>query len=111
MHLSQFQRKQRSHAFNQGFASFIGEIFVNDDRKRVYRVASDENVQADHGRDAETCQMVVQRSVPARHGLQAVVEIQDDFVQRHFVTQEDAATPEMFELLLNSTLLFQQLQN
>ena len=55
--------------------------------------------------------MVVERGVAAGDGFQAVVKIEDDFVQRQFVVQHDAGGADVFESFLLAALLFDQLEN
>ncbi len=84
---------------------------MDDDGQRVHRFAGDENVELDHGRDAITGQMVIERRIAARGGFQAVVEIENDFVQRQFISQQHAPAADVFEFLLVAALLFEQLQD
>ena len=55
--------------------------------------------------------MIVERSVAARDGLEAVVEVEDDFVQRQLVVQHDARGTDVLESLLLAALFFDQLEN
>ena len=55
--------------------------------------------------------MIIERSISARSGFQAIVEIQHDLVQRKFIEQQHASRADVFELLLVAALLFEQLQD
>ena len=55
--------------------------------------------------------MIIQRSVAFGTGLQTVVEIQHDFIQRHFVNQHHATAADVFKLFLIAALFFQQLEH
>ena len=81
---------QFAHLGDQGLAAFVGEVAVDDDGEGVDGLAGDQDVELHHGRFPIAGEVVVERSVAARDGLQAVVEIEDDLVQRQFVVQHHA---------------------
>src|SRR5882724_1998909 len=55
--------------------------------------------------------MVIERSVAARKRLEAIVKIENDFVQGQFVSEHDASWREIFEIFLDATLVLAELQN
>src|ERR1700761_5290652 len=83
---------------------------MHDDGERVHGLAGNQDVKLHHGRNAAARKMIVERGVAARRRFQAVVEIQNDFVERQFVQQQHPARADILELLLNPALFFQQLQ-
>ena len=84
---------------------------MNDHGERVDFFAGDQDIEADHGGNTVARQVVVERSITARHGLQAVVEIENDFIQGQFVDQHHATGADVFELLLDAPLVFHQSQD
>src|SRR5208283_880365 len=56
-------------------------------------------------------QVVIQRSVAARHALQPVVEIHHDFVQRKFVSEHHTRRREILEVFLDAALLLAEPQD
>ena len=54
---------------------------------------------------------VVERGVAARDGLQAVVEVEDDLVQRQLVGEHDAGLGDVLEVLLAAALVFDELED
>jgi hypothetical protein len=55
--------------------------------------------------------VVVERGVAARDGLEAVVEVEDDFVERQLVGEHDARLGDVLEVLLLAALVFDQLED
>src|SRR3989454_2078844 len=84
---------------------------MHDDRERIHRIASDKNVELDHGRLPVAGEVVVERGVSAGDRLQAVVKVEHDFVQRQLVLQHDAVGSHVFEALLFAAFFFDQRQN
>jgi hypothetical protein len=109
--LEHLARDQLAHALDQNLAALVGEVAMDDHRKRVHRLARDQHVQPHHRRDAISGQMVIERRVAARRALQPVVEIEHDLVQRQLVESASRARADVFELLLHAALLFEQRQN
>ena len=89
-------------------AAFVGEVAVHDDGEGVDGLSGDEDVELHHGRFPIVGEMVVEGSVAARDGLEAVVEVEDDFVQRQFVVQHDARGADVFEGLLLAAFFFDE---
>ena len=84
---------------------------MNDHAQRIHRIARHQHVQLHHRRHPVACQMIVERSIPARAGLQPVVKIQHDLVQRQLVFQQHAPAADVLEFLLLAALLFEQTQD
>src|ERR1051326_4919564 len=55
--------------------------------------------------------MIVQRSVAARDGFEAIIKVQDDLVERQFVSEHHAVGGDILKLFLDATLLFKQWQD
>ena len=55
--------------------------------------------------------MVVERGVAAGDRLEAVVEVEDDLVERQLVGEHDAGRGDVLEVLLAAALLFDQLED
>ena len=55
--------------------------------------------------------MIIQRSVAARDGFQAVVKVEHDLVERQFVLQHDARAADVFEAFLLASFFLDQFQN
>src|SRR6266481_4450159 len=55
--------------------------------------------------------MIIERSVAARNAFQAIVKIENDFVQRQFVGQHDARWRQVLEAFLRAALVLTKLQN
>ena len=66
----------------RSFAAFVGEIAMHDDGERIDRLAGDQDVELDHGRLPVVGQVIIEGSVAAGDGFQAIVKIEHDFVQR-----------------------------
>src|SRR5579863_2328194 len=84
---------------------------MHDDGERVNRLTGDQDIELDHGRFPIVGKMVVERGVSAGDGLEAVVEIENNFIQRQLVVQHDAIRGDVLESLLAATLLFNQGQD
>src|SRR5271154_4983412 len=76
---------QLSHFRNEGLAAFVGEVAMHDDGERVDRLAGDQDVEFDHGRFPVVGEMVVERGVAARDGLETIVKVENDFIERQLV--------------------------
>jgi len=79
-----------AHFGDEKFAAFVGELAVDDDGERVDGLSGDQDVELDHGRFPVVGEVVVEGCIAAGDGFEAVVKIEDDFVQRQFVVQHDA---------------------
>ncbi len=95
----------------RSFAAFVGEVAVDDDGEGVDGLAGDQDVELDHGRFPIVGQMIVEGSVAARNGFEAVVEIEDDLVERQFVVEHDAGGADVLESFLLAALFFDQREN
>src|SRR5581483_2978680 len=110
-HFKHLPRDEFFHLGGQGAAAIVSEIAVNDDGKRIDRFAGDQDVELDHGRIPIAGEVIVERGVSAGNGFQAVVEIENDFVERQFVLQHDARGAAVFEAFLLHALFFHQGEN
>jgi hypothetical protein len=95
----------------RGAAAVVGEVAVDDDGERVDGVAADEDVHLDHGRDPGAGEVVVERGVAAGDGLEAVVEVEDDLVERQLVGEHDAGLGDVLDVLLAAALVFDELED
>ena len=84
---------------------------MDDDGERVDGVAADEDVHLDHGGDPGAGEVVVERGVAARDGFEAVVEVEDDFVERELVGEHDAGLGDVLDVLLAAALVFDELED
>ena len=109
--LEHLPRNQFAHLRDQRLAALVGEVAVHDDRERVHRLARDQDVELHHRRFPVAGEVIVERGVAARDRLQAVVEIEHDFVQRQLVGEHHARRADVFEVLLLAALVFHQLQD
>src|SRR5437899_2883148 len=69
---------------------FVRLVAVNDDRKRVHRLAVQEHVQLHEVGRPVFEELVIERRVAAGDGLQLVVEVEDDLPQRELPAELDA---------------------
>ena len=97
-------RNQFAQAGDQVAAALVGLLAVADQGERVHRLAADQHVELHQIGFAIARQVVIERSVAARNAFQPVVEIEDDFVERHFVGEHDARGRKIFEILLHAAL-------
>ena len=74
-----------AHFADEGLAAVVGGVAVDDDGEGVDGVAADEDVHLHHGRDPGAGEGVVEGGVAAGDGLEAVVEVEDDFVEGELV--------------------------
>ena len=79
--------------------------------QRVHRFATHQHVQLHQVRFAITSQVIIQRRVAARGALQAVVKIQNNFIERHLVGQHDPRGRKIFKRFLRAALFLAQLQD
>ena len=80
-------------------------------RERVDRLAGDQHVELDEVAVPVAGEVVVERGVAARDGLQPVVEIEHDLVERQLVDEHHALLGDVLELLLHAALLLEQRQD
>src|SRR4030095_1936772 len=86
-------------------------IFVHNRRKRIDRLAINEEVQFYQFRGAIAGVLVIHRSVAARNTLNFVVKIDENFVQRQFAMQHHPTRIERLRALHLTALLQNQLQD
>src|ERR1700751_2357294 len=55
--------------------------------------------------------MVIERSVATRNGFEAIVKIENDFVERQFVGEHDAGRKKILEIFLDAALVLAKLQD
>ncbi len=68
--------------------------------------AGDQDVELDHRRYPIVGEVVVERGVSAGHGFQAIVKIEDDFVEREFVVEHYARRTQILESFLGAAFAF-----
>ena len=69
-------------ALDELLAAREGAIPVGDERERVHRLAVQEDVQLHQLRLSVAAQLVIERRVPAAHGLQAIEEVENHLGER-----------------------------
>jgi hypothetical protein len=80
-------RDQLAHLGRQ-FAAAVRRVgAMHDERQGIDLVAVDQHVELDHIGRAVFLELVVERGIAARHGLQLVEEIHHHFGHRHVVGQ------------------------
>ena len=84
---------------------------MHDDRQRVHGIPVDEDIQLHERRRPEAGHMVVEGGVAARNGLQLVVEVEHDFVERQFVGDEHPVRRQVLQRFLDAALVLAQLQD
>ncbi len=84
---------------------------MDDDGQRVHRLAVQEDVELHEVGCLVSDQVVVERGVPARGGLETVVEIQDDLVQRDLVRHHHPVGSDVLEIGLSAPALLAQGEN
>ena len=88
--LKHLPRNQFAHLRYQSAAAVVGKVAWTMIDSASTGSPDDQDVQLHHRRFPVPGKMVVERSVPARDGLQPVVEIEHDFVQRQLVGEHHA---------------------
>src|SRR5262249_42507779 len=84
-HFKHLARNQLAQASDQFTPAIDREVAVNDERERVDGLAGYENVEFDEVGFDIPGEVIIERSVTAGDGLQAVVEVENDFVERQLV--------------------------
>src|SRR5690348_1458906 len=82
-----------------------------NEREGVDRFATDENVELYEIGFTIAGEMVIERGVAARNALQPIIKIQDDFIERHFVSEHDARGRQVLEILLHAALFLAELKD
>src|SRR5512143_2653453 len=89
----------------------VGVIPVYDERKGVHLVPVQEDVEPDEVGLLKPEKIVIHRGVPAGGGLELVVEVENDLVQRQFVFEDDPCRRDELHLPLHATPLLSQLED
>ena len=110
-HFEHLARDQLAQARNELAAAVVGLIAMADEGERVDGLAADEHIELDEIGSPIAGEMVIERSVAARNAFEAIVEIENDFIQRHLVGEHDAGGREIFEIFLNAALLLAKGEN
>ena len=84
---------------------------MDDDGEGIDRFARDQNVEFDHRRNAMAGELVVERGIAAGCRLQAIVEIEHDFVEGKFIAQDDAFAADVLKFLLFAAFFFEESQD
>ena len=90
-------------------ASVVGLVGVADEGEGVDRLLLEQDVDLHEVRGAEADVLVVERSVAARAGFQPVVEVEDEFRERHVVGQAHALRRDVVHADVGSALLLAEL--
>src|SRR5512141_859284 len=89
----------------------VGVVPVEDERQGVHLVPVEQDVEPDQVRLLEPEKFVIHRGVPAGGGLQLVVEVENDLVQRQFVLEDDPDRRDELHLPLHAPPLLAQLED
>src|SRR5581483_6161672 len=100
-----------AHSGGELAAARVRAVAVHDQRQRVDDVAVDPDVELHEVARREVVQLVVERGVALRDRLQAIVEVDDDLVQRQLVDEHDAALAQVPDLALAAALVLAELQD
>src|SRR5579862_4686723 len=92
-------------------AAFVRSIAMRDHGESVHRFATDENVEFHEVGFLVASKMVVEGSISARDGLQAIVKIEDNFIERQLVSEHDSGGREIFEVFLGAPFILAELKN
>src|SRR6266436_5269784 len=92
-------------------AAFVGHVAMSDHRQRIDGLAANEDVEFYQVGLLVAFEMVVEGGVAAGDGFEAIVKIENDFVQRQFVGEHDASRRKIFEVFLDAALVLTELQN
>jgi hypothetical protein len=84
---------------------------VHDARKGVHRLAVHEDVHLHQVGRPVLAELVVHRAVAAGDALQAVVEIDEDFVERQRAAQHDARGVERVGVVAGAALLHDEIED
>ena len=84
---------------------------MDDDGQRVHGVAVHQDVELHQGRLPVPGYMIVERSIAAGEGFQAIVKIEHDLVERQLVGDEHPVRADIFQRFLHAALLLAQLKN
>src|SRR5687767_4314852 len=109
--LEHLARNQLAEPGDQGAATFLRELLVHDHRQCIHRLARDQNIELGHLGRPVAGEMIIERSIAARRGFQAIVEIEHDFVERQHVGEQHAPGADVLELFLLAACLFEQLED
>src|SRR5271165_1379953 len=110
-YLEHLPRNQLPHLRYQRAPAIVSEVAMDDDRERIDRLARDQDVQLHHRRLPRPRQVVIERSIAARHRLEPVVEVQHDLVQRQLVGEHHPGGCDVLEVLLPPAFFLDQLED
>src|SRR5438067_5246461 len=110
-HLEHLPWNQLAHLLHQRLPAVVCRVTVDNDRERIYRIPANKDIHLDHRRNPVPVHVVVERRVSARDGLQPVIEVEHDLVQRKLVRQHHAGLGYVLKVHLTTALLFHQFQN
>src|SRR3990172_9437021 len=103
--LEELARDPGLELLGQRFPSLVGLVPVGDDRQGVDRVPVQQDVELDQVRAPELEEVVVERGVAPRQGLQLVVEVDDDLGQREVEGEVNALADVLHRLVVTAGLL------
>src|SRR3989304_5999278 len=106
--LVELPRDDAAKLLGQRLALLVGLVAVGDDAQRVHGIAVEQDVELDHVRLAELEEIVVERRIALRDGLQLVVEVDHDLGERE-VKLDVAALAEVFQGLMLPSLVLSEL--
>src|SRR5512135_457464 len=89
----------------------VGVIPVHDERKGIHLVPVEQDIQPDEVGLLKSEKVVIHRGVTAGGGLELVVEVENDLVQRQFVLEDDPCRRDELHLPLHTTPLLAQLED
>src|SRR3990172_6544487 len=110
-HLEELARDALPHLLRQQATERRGLLPVDDAGQGVHRLAVDQDVQLLQGTFPKLQEIVIQRGVPPAHRLEAIIKVQDDFVQRQLVGDQDPVILQVLDPPVDAPLLLAEGEN
>src|SRR6266571_2824156 len=109
--LEQLARDQLFQLLGDLLAPLVRLVAMDDHRERVHRLAVEQHVELDEVGRAVLEELVVERRIATRDGLQLVVEVEDDLGEREFPAELDARRVHVMHALVHAAPLLAQLHD
>ncbi|MNQ87058.1 hypothetical protein D3C85_1022680 [compost metagenome] len=103
-------RDQLLHLLDHAASARLGAAAVDQHRQGVDRLGVDQDAHLDQVADLVVGDLVVERGIALRDRLQAVVEVEDDLVQRQLIDHQGAAA-DVGQLDLGAAAVLTQLDH
>ncbi len=89
--LKHLPRNEFAQAGDQVAAPLVGLLAMANHGERVDRLAADQHVQLNQVRFDVAGEVIIERSVAARNAFEAIVKIENEFVERSYVGEKDSS--------------------